>query len=80
MSTTTTKKAAVSSLDFEQSFSQLENLVESLENSDLALEEALKKFEQGIKLTQSCQKALNKAEQKVHVLMKKNNTISLENL
>ncbi len=80
MSPTTTKKVATTALDFEQSFKQLENLVESLENNDLALEDALKKFEQGIKLTQTCQKSLNKAEQKVQVLMKKNNSLTLENL
>ncbi|MCK5663381.1 MAG: exodeoxyribonuclease VII small subunit [Thiotrichaceae bacterium] len=80
MSPTTTKKTATSALDFEKSFSQLEGWLESLENSDLALEDALKKFEQGIKLTTSCQKALNKAEQKVQVLMKKNNSLTLENL
>ncbi len=80
MSPTTTKKSATTAIDFEKSFSQLETIVESLENTDLALEDALKKFEQGIKLTQNCQKALNKAEQKVQVLMKKNNKLNLESL
>jgi exodeoxyribonuclease VII small subunit len=80
MSPTTTKKSATTAIDFEKSFSQLETIVESLENTDLALEDALKKFEQGIKLTQNCQKALNKAEQKVQVLMKKNNSLNLESL
>ena len=64
-------------IDYEQAFSQLEALVDSLENNDLALEEALKKFEQGIQLTGRCQKALNKAEQKVQLLMEKNSNLNL---
>jgi exodeoxyribonuclease VII small subunit len=76
MSPTSTKKATAKSMDFEQAFTQLEELVESLENNDLPLEEALKTFEQGIQLTQRCQKALNKAEQKVQILMEKNSSLS----
>jgi exodeoxyribonuclease VII small subunit len=68
---TKTPKASTA-IDYEQAFAQLESLVDSLENKDLALEEALKKFEQGIQLTGRCQKALNKAEQKVQLLMEKN--------
>ena len=37
---------------------------------DLPLEKAMKKFEEGIKLTRSCQTALKEAEQKVEVLLK----------
>lgn len=73
MSSTSTKTAKSSTIiDYEQAFSQLEALVDSLENNDLALDDALKKFELGIQLTGRCQKALNKAEQKVQVLIKKN--------
>jgi exonuclease VII small subunit len=43
MSPTNTKITTASSIDFEPSFSQLETIVESLENTDLALEYALKK-------------------------------------
>jgi len=79
MSASTTKTSKASTIiDYEQAFTQLETLVDSLENNDLALEEALKTFEQGIQLTQRCQKALNKAEQKVQVLMKKNSNLSLD--
>ena len=48
----------------------LEALVEELESGDLPLEEALKKFEEGIKLTRNAQAALKDAEQKVSVLLK----------
>jgi len=72
---TKTRKTSTA-IDYEHTFSELESLVESLENNDLALEDALKKFEQGIQLTQRCQKALNKAEQKVQLLMEKNTKLS----
>ena len=39
-------------------------------SGDLPLEKAMKKFEQGIKLTRSCQAALKDAEQKVEILLK----------
>lgn len=57
-------------LDFEASLEQLEELIEQLESGELSLEESLKTFEQGIKLTRQCQQALKAAEQKVAVLMK----------
>lgn len=65
-------------LDFEKSLQELERLVEVLEQGDLSLEEALKKFEQGVKLTRNCQQALREAEQKVHLLMEQNGQIHLE--
>ena len=55
--------------DLEKSLADLEELVEELESGDLPLEKALKKFEEGIKLTRGCQAALKEAEQKVEVLM-----------
>jgi len=55
--------------DFEVSLSQLEDLVTAMEDGDLSLEESLKAFETGIKLTRECQAALQRAEQKVQVLM-----------
>ena len=55
-------------VNFEDSLAALETLVEELESGDLPLEEALKAFEQGIKLTRECQQALTEAEQKVMLL------------
>ena len=55
--------------DLEKSLADLENLVEELESGDLPLEKALKKFEEGIKLTRGCQAALKEAEQKVEILL-----------
>ncbi len=53
---------------FEESLANLETLVEDLEAGELPLEEALKAFERGIRLTRECQQALQEAEQKVALL------------
>lgn len=70
----TRKKSAASKadtpFDFEKSLTELEQLVEVMEDGDLPLEESLKKFEQGIQLIRSCQSALTEAEQKVEILTK----------
>lgn len=55
--------------NLEKSLSDLESLVEELERGDLPLEQAMKKFEEGIKLTRGCQTALKDAEQKVEILL-----------
>ena len=56
--------------NLEKSLADLEALVDELENGDLPLEAAMQKFEQGIKLTRSCQAALKEAEQRVEILLK----------
>ncbi len=70
--------AAEKKIDLEKSLSQLEDLVEELESGDLPLEKAMKKFEEGIKLTRGCQTALKDAEQKVQILLKSAGGDSLE--
>jgi exodeoxyribonuclease VII small subunit len=57
-------------VNLEKSLADLESLVEELESGDLPLDKAMKKFEQGIKLTRNCQAALKDAEQKVEILLK----------
>ncbi len=56
-------------LNLEKALADLENLVDELESGDLPLEKAMKKFEEGIKLTRGCQAALKEAEQKVEMLL-----------
>jgi exodeoxyribonuclease VII small subunit len=58
------------SIDLEKSLASLETIVEELESGDLPLEKAMQKFEEGVKLTRSCQSALRDAEQKVEILLK----------
>ena len=66
---------AKKSFPFEESLARLETLVERMESGDLSLEESLKTFEDGIKLTRECQKALESAEQKVKLLIEKNGEV-----
>ncbi len=62
--------SAKKTFNLEKALDDLEVLVEELESGDLPLEKAMKKFEEGIKLTRGCQTALKDAEQKVEVLLK----------
>lgn len=59
------------SVDFEKALNELESQVQKLEGGELSLEEALKAFEAGIRLTRDCQQALTEAEQKVNILLEK---------
>ena len=65
-------------VNLEKSLATLEKIVDELESGDLPLEKAMQKFEEGIKLTRSCQSALKDAEQKVQILMKDAGGDSLE--
>ena len=55
--------------NFEEALVELERLVSSMEEGELSLEDSMKAFEKGIKLTRECQTALQKAEQKVQILL-----------
>ena len=57
---------------FEEALSQLESIVAQLEDGDLPLEESLKLFEEGIKLSRFCNQKLNEAQKKVEILLKGN--------
>ncbi|MDG1205112.1 MAG: exodeoxyribonuclease VII small subunit [Pseudomonadales bacterium] len=66
---------AKKSFPFEESLARLESLVEKMESGDLSLEDSLKTFEEGIKLTRECQQALKTAEQKVNLLIEQNGAV-----
>ena len=55
--------------NFEEALEELERLVSSMEEGELSLEDSMTAFEKGIKLTRECQSALQKAEQKVQILL-----------
>lgn len=59
--------------NFEQSVEELEKIVSALEKGETGLDESLKLFEQGMKLSKDCQSMLDKAEQKVTVLLSDDN-------
>lgn len=56
-------------MDFEKKLGRLEEIVEKMETGDIALEESLKLFEEGVKLSRDCSVQLNEAEQKVKILL-----------
>jgi exodeoxyribonuclease VII small subunit len=62
--------AAKKEPSFEQGLKRLENIVDKLEGEELALEDSLKLFEEGVKLAESCGRRLDDAEKKVTLLLK----------
>ncbi len=64
---------------FEAALARLEDIVKELESGDLPLEQSLKLFEEGTKLSRICNKRLEEAERKVEILLKdKNGNIKAE--
>jgi exodeoxyribonuclease VII small subunit len=55
---------------FEDSLKQLETIVNHLEKGDLPLEESMKLFEEGIRLSTACKEELDAAEGKVQAILK----------
>jgi exodeoxyribonuclease VII small subunit len=64
-------------LDYEASITELESLVERLEQGDINLEESLKLYEAGVLITRDCQEALSQAEQKVQMLLQQSDQTNL---
>jgi len=57
-------------LKFEESLKKLEKIVEDLENGNLSLDEALKKYQEGIELSRLCAGRLENAKKKIDILVK----------
>ena len=55
---------------FEESLKQLETIVGQLERGDLPLEDSIKIFEEGVRLSAQCKQELDSAESKVQILLK----------
>ena len=60
-------------LSFDKSLKRLEEIVDQLETGQLSLEESLKVFEEGVKISLYCQEELQKTDGKVSLLIKKMN-------
>lgn len=58
---------------FESSLGKLEKIVTQLEDGEMSLEESLKLFEDGVKLSRECQQQLDQAERRIEVLLKDKN-------
>lgn len=54
---------------FEETLSKLEQLTRDIKRSDISLEDALKDFEEGIKLARGMEKEIDKIEGKIQILM-----------
>jgi exodeoxyribonuclease VII small subunit len=57
-------------MKFEETLKKLEKIVEDLEKGDLSLDEALKKYQEGIELSRLCAQRLETAKKKIDVLVK----------
>lgn len=57
--------------DFEQKLTALEAVVEKLERGDLPLDESVRLFEEGVKLSDACKKELENAEGRIQVLVER---------
>jgi exodeoxyribonuclease VII small subunit len=55
--------------NFEEHLTQLETVVERLERGDLSLDESVRLFENGVKLSSACKKELEQAEGRIQVLV-----------
>jgi exodeoxyribonuclease VII small subunit len=55
---------------FEESLEKLEEIVRRMEAGELTLEESLKAFEEGIKLSRLCLKRLDEADRRVELLLR----------
>ena len=60
---------------FEDNMANLENIVSELEKGDLNLDESMKKFEEGMKLSKQCSKMLDEADKKITILLEQNGTV-----
>ncbi len=64
------KKEKITEKKFEEALTSLESIVEKLEGEDLSLDNSLKAFEEGVRLTRFCNEKLNEAEKKIEILLK----------
>ena len=66
-------------ITFEQAMVKLEKILRDLESGDVALEESIKLFEEGVKLSGICSTLLKDAKQKVEILIDNGNSVNKEN-
>ena len=64
--------------NFETKIKQLEKIVSELENGDSSLEDSLKKFEEGMKISKYCNKLLQDAEKKITIILENNEELNEE--
>ena len=70
----TREKMAVKKNNFEEQLTSLEQIVQNLENGNVPLEDALKEFQEGVKISRDLEKKLNSAEETVAKLIDSDGT------
>ena len=66
--------------NFEEMMKKLEEISKELEVGNLSLDESVKKFEEGMKISKKCSEVLNQAEKRISILVEKDNNITAKNL
>lgn len=64
--------------NFEDKINELEEIARELEDGNLNLDESIKKFEDGMKLSKECTKILDQAEKKIMILVNENGNLKEE--
>jgi exodeoxyribonuclease VII small subunit len=57
-------------IKFEEALKKLEKIIDEMEKGDLSLDEALKKYQEGLELSRACSQRLENAKKKIDVLTK----------
>lgn len=65
--------------NFEETIKKLETIANELEKGDLNLDESVTKFEEGMKLSKTCNDILENAEKRISILIKKDEDVTEEN-
>ena len=73
-------QSANKKLNFEDTLSKLEDIIQQMDEGGQPLEKMIAQFEEGMKLVEQCRKALNDAELRVSVLMKDQSKQKLKNI
>lgn len=63
---------------FEDTLRKLEDLLRKMEGGDMGLEESLKAFEEGIRLSRLCTERLDEAERRVDILLREDGTVAIK--
>ncbi|MDA8419528.1 MAG: exodeoxyribonuclease VII small subunit [Desulfobacteraceae bacterium] len=63
---------------FEENLERLEQITREMESGDLSLEASLKKFDEGMRLTELCGKKLDEAQRRVDILLKRDGGLAPE--
>jgi len=63
---------------FEEAIEKLQKITQELEEGELPLEEALERFEEGMKLINLCEKKLEEVEKRIQILIKEKDKLKLK--